>query len=402
MTNGRSDFGNQSSRASEQCNYKPNRFNAKQEGDIGETMTNSCGTDPEAIALTQCAVPDRQLVDVTVLDAISPDDFSRLAPELPGLSSDDSERVHKYTLRASATNTLRAYKSDWRLFVAWCAERGYTALPASPETTAAYLTDLAENGSSHTRGRKLAKSTIGRKLAAIVFAHRVAEYDPPTQQSGSARLERAWSGIRTDANGRNPIQKRAATQPILSAMIGAIEGNDARALRDRALLAIGMTGALRRSELVSIQREHIEFLPDGISIAIGRSKTDQTGKGATIHIPRGDVLSAVSHLERWLEAAAISSGPVFLKMTPQGRVGTKAMSAHGAAHVIKAAAGAAGYDPSRFSGHSLRAGFLTEAANQGEDLFSMKAQSRHKSTEVLVGYVRRREGFKNSAARKFS
>ncbi|EJU14647.1 phage DNA recombinase [Sphingomonas sp. LH128] len=110
----------------------------------------------------------------------------------------------------------------------------------------------------------------------------------------------------------------------------------------------------------------------------------------------------MSHLERWLDAAAIVGGPVFLNWTPQGRLSANAMSAHGAELDIKAAAAAAGYDPSCFSGHSLGAGFLPEAANESEDLFSMKAQSRYKTTEVLAGYVRREDGVKTSAAWKFS
>jgi len=330
------------------------------------------------------------------------DDVTTIAPLLPGLTTEDRDRVEKYALRASADNTLRAYRSDWKLFVAWCAARHYSALPATPETVAAYLTDLADNGTSRTSGRGLAKATIGRKLAAIIFAHRVAELDPPTQQAGAAKLDRAVTGIRASQNRRPIAKKRAATAEIVTGMIAAIPGEDLRSLRDRALIAVGMTGALRRSELVAIHLEHLTFSIQGVRLNLGPTKTDREGKGASIVIPRGEGVHAVAHLERWLEASRIASGPVFLKFTPQGRLGTKAMSDHGAALVIKAAAASAGYDPAAFSGHSLRAGFLTEAASQGEDLFRMKRQSRHKSTDMVAEYVRYDEDWIDHAGRKFS
>jgi len=330
------------------------------------------------------------------------DDVTTIAPLLPGLTTEDRDRVEKYALRASADNTLRAYRSDWKLFVAWCDTRLYQALPATPETVAAYLTDLADSGTQRTQGKGLAKATIGRKLAAIIFAHRVAELDPPTQQDGAAKLDRAVTGIRASQNRRPIAKKRAATAEIVTNMIGAISGDDLRSLRDRALIAIGMTGALRRSELVAIHLAHLTFSAQGVRLNLGPTKTDREGKGASIVIPRAEGVRAVAHLERWLEAAGIATGPVFLKFTPQGRLGTKAMSDHGAALVIKAAAAAAGYDRAAFSGHSLRAGFLTEAASQGEDLFRMKRQSRHKSTDMVAEYVRYDEDWVDHAGRKFS
>ena len=194
------------------------------------------------------------------------DTVESLEPYLPDLTADDRERVDRYVGRASADATLRAYKSDWRLFCAWCRESGYRPLPATPSTVAAFLTLLAETGFVPLEPRRtktgkvlprkapspLGKATIGRRLAAIVFAHRAADLEPPTSQPDAARLEKAMRAIRREKRDDLPDKKRAADGDVMRDMLKSITGNDLRAYRDRALLAIGMAGAFRRSELVEV------------------------------------------------------------------------------------------------------------------------------------------------------
>jgi integrase len=338
-----------------------------------------------------------------VLQSDAADAAESLLPQVVelGLDGIDQARVNRYVLKANADATLLAYRSSWALFVSWCADNDYAALPASPMTVAAYLTDLAENGSEATGHKALAKSTLKKKLSAIVFAHRVADQLPPTHQPGAHELDRVMAGIRRDRAAQPKARKRAAPADILEAMLEAIPGGDLRAVRDRAVLAIGMAGALRRSELVAIQREHVTLDRRGIVLEIPVSKTDQEGKGHTIAIPRSAGIDAVGHLERWLDVTQIMSGPVFLKLTPQGRLGRTAMSAQGVALIVKAAVAGAGLDPAGFAAHSLRSGFLTEAARRGADPFAMQRQSRHKSLDIVSEYVRAEDLFDGHAGATF-
>jgi integrase len=314
-------------------------------------------------------------------------------PLLAGLAVDDQARVARYMERASADATLRAYRSDWRLFEQLCAVKALAALPATPATVAAFLTDLADQGR--------ARSTVGRRLAAIVFAHRAAGLAPPTDQAGSTVLERALRGVRADKRDRPVAKKRAADGDILRDMLRAIEGDGIRAVRDRALLAVGMGGAFRRSELVAIRLSHVTEQAEGLAIHVPHAKGDQLGRGATVVIPDRRRIAPVALYKAWVAAAPILDGPLFRKLTPQGRLTAKPMSDRGVALVVKARAAAAGYDPDLFSGHSLRAGFLTEAGRQGANLFKMKDHSRHKSIEMVSEYVRDQEAFRDHAGDKF-
>ena len=343
------------------------------------------------------------------------DQVDALQPFFPELAPGDRERVDSFVGRASADATLRAYKSDWALFCVWCQENGYRPLPATPATAAAFLTLLAEAGFTPAAPRSsklgkplprkapvpLGRATIGRRLAAIVFAHRAAGLEPPTSQPDAARLEKAMRGIRKAKKDDLPRKKRPADGDVLRDMVRAINGEDLRAYRDRALLAIGMAGAFRRSELVAVRVGQVAEDSRGLLIRIASSKTDQEGKGHAVAIPDGRRLEPVRHYRAWLEKAGISSGPIFRKLTPQGRLTDKAMSAQGVALVVKAAAVAAGYPPELFSGHSLRAGFLTEAGRQNANLFKMKEHSRHASLEMVAEYVRDHERFREHAGEGF-
>lgn len=347
---------------------------------------------------------------LTLLDRVEPQDLY-----LPELAPSDQERVDGFAQRGRAAATLQSYKSDWDLFVAWCLERRYRPLPATPATVAAFLSELATAGftpaaEQRTKTgkmraprapRPLTRSTIDRRLAAIVFAHRMAKVEPPTSQPGAIDLNLVMGGIRRTKAGETKRKKLAADGDILRDMLRAITGDDLRAHRDRALLAIGMGGAFRRSELVAITVDHITRDREGLTVKVKSSKTDQYGKGQGVAVLDGPRLQPVRHYEAWLAIAGITEGPVFRKLTPQGRLTDKAMSTKGVALVVKAAAAAAGHPAEQFSGHSLRAGFLTEAGRQNANLFKMREHSRHASIDMVAEYVRDTERYRDHAGKAF-
>ena len=345
---------------------------------------------------------------LTVLVRAEPQDLY-----LPELAPSDQERVDSFAKRGRAAATLQSYKSDWDLFIAWCLERRYRPLPASPATVAAFLSELAKTrfapaAEQRTKTgklraprapRKLSRSTIERRLAAIVFAHRMAKVEPPTSQPGASDLGLVMGGIRRTKAGEEKRKKRAADGDTLRDMLRSITGDDLRAHRDRALLAIGMGGAFRRSELVAITVAQVTRDPDGLTVRVKSSKTDQYGEGQGVAVLDGPRLEPVRHYEAWLVIAGITEGPVFRKLTPQGRLTDKPMSTKGVALVVKAAAAAAGYPAEAFSGHSLRAGFLTEAGRQNANLFKMREHSRHASIDMVAEYVRDTERYRDHAGK---
>jgi len=270
------------------------------------------------------------------------------------------------------------------------AERGF--VPQTPQQS---------RGGRAAVAKPLGRSTISRRLAAIVFAHRAAGVEPPTHQADAARLDKAMRAIRRDKRDDPPGKKRPADGDVLRDMLRTIDGEDLRSYRDRALLAIGMAGAFRRSELVAITVGRVSDDTRGLLVRVPTSKTDQEGRGHSVAIPDGRRLEPVRHYRAWLEKAAIDSGPVFRKLTPQGRLTDRPMSAQGVALVVKAAARSAGYPEALFSGHSLRAGFLTEAGRQNANLFKMREHSRHASIDMVAEYVRDHERFREHAGEGF-
>ena len=282
-----------------------------------------------------------------------------------------------------AVSTRKAYGTDFRMFRAWCDERGVSSLPAAAETVAAYL----------AAGAKTAKSsTLGRRVAAIRYAHRLAGLPLPTDAEG---VKATMRGIRRTL-GSAKVRKAPAVSAKMLGMVGAASDNLA-GLRDRALLLLGFAGAFRRSELVALDVADVEETEAGLRVTIRRSKTDQEGQGVTIAIARGDVACPVKALREWLGAAGIEAGPLFRPINKAGRVAEKRLTDRSVANIVKAYAELAGFDASTFSGHSLRSGFLTSAAAKGASIFKMMDVSRHRSVETLRGYVRDAEMFRDHA-----
>lgn len=301
--------------------------------------------------------------------------------------------ARSYRAQAKAANTLRAYASDWTQFEGWCDERGLAPLPARPEAVATYLAALAMSGK--------ADSTIGRNLAAIGWKHRQDGLVAPTLRDERMVIADTLAGIRREQRVRPSARKAAITAKDLVAMIATADGEGTRSIRDRAVLALGLAAALRRSELVGLTLRDVAFVPEGLRLTIRHSKTDQEGDGQVIAVLSGKLLRPVARLQAWLAVRGTAPGPLFWQIDPQGRVVEAAMSDRSVARLVQKYAGRVGLEPEMVGGHSLRAGFLTEAARTGASIAKMQEVSRHKKIEVLLGYVRSAELFEDHAGGGF-
>ena len=239
-------------------------------------------------------------------------------------------------------------------------------------------------------------------MAAIGHAHRQGGEALPHKVRGGTVILDVLAGARRRW-GRPPDRKAAADGDVIWSMLHAINGDTLKAVRDRALLSFGMVSCMRRSEITALDVSDIVRAPEGLRVTIRRSKGDQEGAGAAIAIPAGRRLKPVQHLETWLERAAVTEGPLFRRLSQCGtRVLADRMSDRSVAEIVKARAKAAGLDPAVFAGHSLRAGFLTSAARAGATIWKMQEQSRHKSLNVLSGYVRSAKLFEDHAGKDFA
>jgi site-specific recombinase XerD len=298
---------------------------------------------------------------------------------------DLAETAKHYIDQSLSFATRKAYASDFKIFSAWCAAHALTALPAIPETVTLFLADQAQAG--------VAASTLNRRLAAIKCAHEAKGLDTPSAHKG---VTAALKGIRR-AKGTAPAKKKAATADIVKEMVRRCP-DTLTGRRDRALLLLGFAGAFRRAELVALTLDDLAFVEAGLRIVIRKSKTDQEGAGQTIAIPHGSVLFCpVKAVKNWLAAAGIREGAVFRAVGKGSRVGEAALSDKSVANVVKRYAGAVGLEADDFAGHSLRAGFVTSAAEAGASIFKLAEVSRHRSTDVLAGYVRSANLFKDHA-----
>lgn len=305
----------------------------------------------------------------------------------PALSEADRERITSYLLASLSPATRAAYATDWQSFTVWCAEHDVLALQATPAQIASWLSSLAE------AGRKA--SGIARARAALSHAFQGQEHNPVKAPG----VERVMAGIRRTL-GTAPTRKQAATAEIVRDMLAHCPSS-LSGQRDQALLTLGFSGALRRSELVALTTDDLRFQERGMLVTIRRSKTDQDGSGQVIGIPNGRRLRPVDAVRSWLAASGITQGPVFRSITRHGHLSTQPLSDRSVATIVKTYAHAAGYDPRGFSGHSLRAGFVTSGAQTGQDALALARVTRHKNLSVLQTYVRDDAPFLNHPGAAF-
>lgn len=301
---------------------------------------------------------------------------------------DPMASVRGYLEAEKSASTRRAYASDFADFQAWCDRAGETALPASPIGVAKYLAQLADSGSK--------TATIERRVASIRYVHKAAGHEPPTNSEGVKAVMR---GIRRRL-GRKQVRKAPATADLLSNALNRLP-NTRAGLRDRALLLVGFAAALRRSELVALNVIDVTVRPRGLILHIGRSKTDQDGAGSDIPVPNGKHLKPAAALQAWLDAAGIIEGPIFREVDRHGRVGSVALSDRTVARIVKRAFAAIGANVDDFSGHSLRAGFVTTSLEHGVDAFKIMGITRHAKVDTLKTYDRREKDFDDHAGDGF-
>jgi integrase len=311
----------------------------------------------------------------------------------PAASFDDAaEAAAQYRRASRSENTRRAYRSAIARFTDWCAVHGRTALPAAPETVAAFLAAEAR--------AELAVNTLRLRHAAIRYLHLLAGYPPPT---AAAVVSTTFAGIKRAH--RRPLNKKTAL--VLERLLPAIQAipETLPGLRDRALLLVGFAAALRPSEIARLTLEHLTRHADGIELFLPWRKNDQDARGTRLWLPQGRTdLCPVKALDAWLETAAITEGPLFRRIwrlppprvakgakpkpTPaRYRVGADPIDTDSIALIVKNWTGLAGFDAAAFAGHSLRRGAISSGVAAGVHIARLKQFSGHASLKSLEEYV---------------
>ncbi len=320
--------------------------------------------EPTAAAQEPPTAPERDSTARGAWEATLPPALATPYPardaNLPALAEQEIAAARGYVEASRAPSTQKAYEADWRRFTLWCQQRATAALPATPALVAVYLSFLADGG--------LAPPSVSRALAAIAHVHRRAGHVPPQSTRDGMVITDALAGIRRSRTSQ-PDRKDPADAEIVLHLLRSIVGTDLAALRDRALIAFGMALATRRSELVALDVADLAWEDKGVRVTIRRSKTDQEAMGVVVAVPDGRRLAPLPHLRAWLEAAGITTGAIFRPLWKGGRVRDARLSDHAVARIIQIRAAAAGLDPARYAGHSLRAGFVTAAARAGADIW---------------------------------
>ena len=307
------------------------------------------------------------------------DDLLRLEQK-SGILNEYQDTVGKYAQASVSANTRRAYRSAWERFTRWSQGKAVSPLPASAETLCSYLAGMADEG--------CALSSIEQALAAINKAHDLKGFFSPSKDPA---VRTVMQGIRRTL-GHKKRQKEPATAEILRGALKNLEDTLIE-VRDRALLLLGFAGAFRRSELAALQVEDLTWRPEGLQVALRRSKTDQEGHGLSkaIFFASDPKTCPVRALRMWLERSGITEGCLFRSVNRHGHLG-KSLTDRAIALVIKKR-----LPQGDFSGHSLRAGFITTAALQGKPERSIMKQTGHRSHRILREYVRTATVFEDNA-----
>jgi integrase len=323
------------------------------------------------------------------------------SPALPAHLERLTERARDYIDAASSANTRRAYASDWKHFSSWCRRQGLELLPPSPQVVGLYITACA-SGAAVPGGKPNAVSTIERRLSALCWNY--TQRGTPLDRR-DRHIATVLAGI-SNTHGAPPRQKEAVLPEDVIAMLETLDRGSLRGLRDRAMLLLGFAGGLRRSEIVGLDvgRDHtedgrgwIEILDKGLLVTL-RGKTGwreiEVGRGSS------DATCPIVVLETWLKLAKIGHGPLFRRVTGQGKdVGPERLNDREVARLVKRTALAGGVRGdltegernAKFAGHSLRAGLASSAE---VDERHVQKQLGHASAEMTRRYQRRRDRFR--------
>ena len=294
---------------------------------------------------------------------------------------------------SKSLNTIRAYKSDFKDFGAFCAKHNFKTLPTDPKIVSLYLTYLS--------GRDAKMSTLRRRLVSISMIHKLKGHYLDTKHPviienlmGIKRIKGSFQ------RGKKPLlinQLKAIINVINKEKIDEI-----KKIRDKTIILVGFGGGFRRTELISIDHEDLEFVPEGVKITIKRSKTDQFGEGMIKGLPyfSNREYCPVAHLKKWLEISKIKNGSIFRRFTKGCSLNKNRLTDQSVVLLIKSYLNLAGIENKNYSGHSLRSGFATVSAESGADERSIMAMTGHKSTQMVRRYIQEANLFKNNALNK--
>ena len=294
---------------------------------------------------------------------------------------------------SKANNTLRAYKSDFNDFSLFCVKNGFKSLPSDPKVVSLYLTYLSSKDAK--------MSTLKRRLVSIGVIHKLKGHYLDTKHPS---IIENIMGIKR-RKGSIQLSKKPILINDLKELINAIDKQkkeEIKKFRDRSIILIGFSGGFRRNEIVSLDYEDLDFVTEGIKINLRRSKTDQFGEGFKKALPYFDnsQYCPVVSLKKWIEVSKITSGPVFRRFTKGSRLSNNRLTDQTVALLIKEYLKLAGIDSKNYSGHSLRSGFATSAAQSGVEERNIMAMTGHKSTEMVRRYIKEVNLFKNNALNK--
>ena len=294
---------------------------------------------------------------------------------------------------SKAINTVRAYKSDFNDFELFCIKNSLKSLPSDPKIVSLYLTYLS------TKDVKM--STLKRRLVSIGVIHKLKGYYLDTKHPS---IIENIMGIKR-RKGSVQVGKKPILINSLKQIINVIDNQDKekiKKLRDRSIILIGFSGGFRRSEIVSLDYDDLDFVPEGLKINLRRSKTDQFGEGFIKALPYFDnsQYCPVVSLKKWIEISKITSGAMFRRFSRGSRLSKNRLTDQTVALLIKEYLKLTGIDSKNYSGHSLRSGFATSAAESGVEERNIIAMTGHKSTEMVRRYIKEANLFKNNALNK--
>ena len=307
--------------------------------------------------------------------------------------STDLKSLHEATLNnlknSKANNTLRAYKSDFKDFGAFCAKHSLNSLPSEPKIVSLYLTHLSKNSKI---------STLRRRLVSISMVHKLKGHYLDTKHpiivENLMGIRRVKGSIQ---KGKKPLLINYLKQIIN--VINEQKIEQIKKLRDKTIILVGFAGGFRRNELVSIDHEDLEFVSEGLKIRVRRSKTDQFGEGMIKGLPyfTNENYCPVVNIKKWLEISKIKSGPIFRRFSKGLSLTNKRLTDQSVVLLMKEYLNLAGIDNKEFAGHSLRSGFATVAAESGADERSIMAMTGHKNSQMVRRYIKEANIFKNNA-----
>ena len=311
--------------------------------------------------------------------------------------STDIKKLEKETIlnleHSKAPNTIRAYKSDFNDFRLFCSKNGFRSLPSDPKIVSLYLTHLSTNDSK--------MSTLKRRLVSLGVIHKLKGHYLDTKHP--AIIENIMGIKRRKGSfqkGKKPLLINNLRRLI--DVIDQQKNKDIKKYRDRSIILIGFSGGFRRNEIVSLDYDDLDFVSEGLKISIRKSKTDQFGEGAIKALPYFDSTQycPVVSLKKWIKISNISSGPLFRRFSKGSKLSENRLTDQTVALLIKEYLQLAGINNKNYSGHSLRSGFATSAAESGVEERTIMAMTGHKSTEMVRRYIKEANLFKNNALNK--